>query len=331
MRRETGRERLSLFFVSRPQKRGRDGPEKKGRVKSMSLKSCVLAFLAAALLAQTACAAPAKAKNSDRQVILITAFGTSVPSARKAIDNLVAAAAKAYPDAEVRLAFTSNIIRRKLAREGKKNVPPTPVMALAALNDERYQKVCVMPTHIIPGAEYDEIAGVVDAWHALKGKYAIKDLRLGKTFLSSVENCDEMAEILVKRFAKTPADTAVVLMGHGTPHHIANAMYSQLQVSLNKAAENRFFIGTVENTPLIEDVAAALKKSGYKKVLLSPLMIVAGDHALNDMAGKDDPESWYSILTREGFAVSTRVEGLGEDAGIAAAFVAHLGEALQKR
>jgi len=296
----------------------------------MSYKSVLIALLAAStVFASCACAAPKKKEAADKQAILITAFGTSMPSARKAIDNLVNAAKKAFPGADVRLAFTSNIIRRKLTREGKKNVPPTPVQALAALNDEGFKNVCVMPTHIIPGAEYDEIKNVVDAWKTLTGKYSFKDLRLGKTFLSSVDACDEMADILIKRFAKVPADTAVVLMGHGTPHHIANAMYSQLQVALDKKADGRFFIGTVENTPLIEDVVVALKKAGLKKTLLSPLMIVAGDHANNDMADKDDPESWYSILKKEGFAVETMIKGLGEDAGIAAAFVEHLKAALK--
>ncbi len=296
----------------------------------MSYKSVLIALLAAStVFASCACAAPKKKEAADKQAILITAFGTSMPSARKAIDNLVNAAKKAFPGTDVRLAFTSNIIRRKLTREGKKNVPPTPVQALAALNDEGFKNVCVMPTHIIPGAEYDEIKNVVDAWKTLTGKYGFKDLRLGKTFLSSVDACDEMADILIKRFAKVPADTAVVLMGHGTPHHIANAMYSQLQVALDKKADGRFFIGTVENTPLIEDVVVALKKAGLKKTLLSPLMIVAGDHANNDMADKDDPESWYSILKKEGFAVETMIKGLGEDAGIAAAFVEHLKAALK--
>ena len=296
----------------------------------MSYKSALIALLAAStVFASCACAAPKKKEAADKQAILITAFGTSMPSARKAIDTLVDAAKKAFPGADVRLAFTSNIIRRKLTREGKKNVPPTPVQALAALNDEGFKKVCVMPTHIIPGAEYDEIKNVVEAWSSIKGKYGIKDLRLGKTFLSSVDACDEMADILIKRFAKVPAGTAVVLMGHGTPHHIANAMYSQLQVALDKKADGRFFIGTVENTPLIEDVVVALKKAGLKKALLSPLMIVAGDHANNDMADKDDPESWYSILKKEGFAVETMIKGLGEDPGIAAAFVAHLKDALK--
>lgn len=284
--------------------------------------------LAAVAFSGIACAK--EGKKEKKQAILITSFGTSMPSARKAIDNLVNAAKKAFPGTEVRLAFTSNIIRRKLTREGKKDVPPTPVMALAQLNDEGFSKVGVMPTHIIPGAEFDEIKNVVEAWGELKGKYGIKDLRLGKTFLASMESCDEMAAILVKRFEKlADKDTAVVLMGHGSEHHIANAMYSQLQFALNKVVDGRFFIGTVENTPLIEDVVAALKKAGCKKVLVSPLMIVAGDHANNDMADKDDPESWYSILKKEGFAVETYIKGLGEDKGVTAAFVEHLKEMMK--
>ncbi len=291
----------------------------------MTFKSLIFAVLVSAAFSGAAFAAHQK---EDKQAILIASFGTSMPEARKAIDNLVESAKKAFPDAEVRLSFTSNIIRRKLKREGEQNVPPTPVEALAFLNDEGFAKVCVMPTHIIPGAEYDDVKGVVDAFRSIRGKYGFADLRLGKPFLSSVAACDEMAEILVKRFEKTPADTAVVLMGHGTPHHIANAMYSQLQVSLNKAAENRFFIGTVENTPLIEDVIAGLKKGGHSKVLISPLMEVAGDHANNDLAGEDDPESWLNLLKAGGFAVETRIEGLGEDPDIAAAFVEHLKDAL---
>ena len=170
--------------------------------------------------------------------------------------------------------------------------------------------------------------GVVKAFSSLKGKYGFKKLTLGKAALNSVEACDEVADILVRRFAKVPADEAIVLMGHGTPHHIANAMYCQLQVALNKKADGRFFIGTVENTPLIEDVIAGLKKAGYKKALLSPLMVVAGDHAQNDLAGKDDPESWLNLIKKEGIAVDTYLYGLGEDKNFAAYFVNNLKAAM---
>ena len=295
----------------------------------MTFKSVLLALtVTAAAFTGTACAAPHE-KKADRQAILIASFGTSVPAGRVAIDNLVEETKKAFPGTEVRLAFTSNIIRRKLAREGRKDVPPTPVQALADLNDEGYSRVCVVSTHIIPGAEYDEVKNVVEAFRTIRGKYSFRELRLSNASLYSVEACDEVADILIKRFAKIPADTAVVLMGHGTPHHMANAMYCQLQVALNKKADGRFFIGTVENTPKIEDVIAALKKSGLKKTVISPLMIVAGDHAHNDLAGADDPESWLNLLKKEGFSVETYLHGLGEDSNFAAYFVKNIRAALK--
>ena len=296
------------------------------------LKSFVFASLIATLaLSGAAFAEPAQDKKPPKPAILVTSFGTSMAEARPAIDNLVASIKEAFPEAEVRLAFSSNIIRRKLAREGAADVPPTPVQALADLNDEGFKEVLVMPTHIIPGAEYDDIAGVVRAFRGIKGKYGFKSIRLGKAFLSSVEACDEMADILIKRFESVPAGTGIVLMGHGTPEHIANAMYSQLQIALNKKADDRFFIGTVENTPLIEDVVAGLKKAGVKKVVISPLMEVAGDHANNDLAGEDDPESWLNVLKGEGFEVETYIYGLGADPNIAAAFVEHAKAALAPR
>ncbi len=294
----------------------------------MSTKGFILALILT--VSFTPCAfAKSQKKKEEPQAILVSSFGTSMESARAEIDNLVNSVKEAFPNAEVRLSFSSNIIRRKLAKEGEKNVPPSPSIALAQLNDEGFKKVCVMPTHIIPGAEYDDVKGVVDAFRTIKGKYGFADLRMGKPFLSSVAACDEFAKALVKRFENVPSGTAVVLMGHGTPHHFANAMYCQLQVSLDKLAENRFFIGTVENTPLIEDVISSLKKCGCKKVLISPLMEVAGDHANNDLAGEDDPESWLNLLKAEGFSVKTRIEGLGSDPTFAALFIEHLKSALK--
>ncbi len=284
--------------------------------------------LTAAVFTGTSFATPAK---GEKKGILIASFGTSMPEAKKAIDNLVEAAKKAFPETEVRVAYTSNIIRRKIAREQKVFIP-TPLEALARMNDEGFSHVCVMPMHIIPGAEYDEIRSVAEAMASIKGKYGFKEVRVGQPFLSSVPACDRMAEILVKRFEKQLADkdTAVVLMGHGTPHHIANALYSQLQLSLNKAAEGRFFLGTVEAAPLIEDVIGALKKSPYRKLVISPLMIVAGDHANNDLADKEDPESWYSLLKAAGYSdITPYLVGLGEDPEMAKTFVDHLKEAMK--
>ena len=199
--------------------------------------------------------------QADKAGILVVSFGTSMPKARRAIDNLVNAAKTAFPDTEVRLAFTSNIIRRKIARE-RNEIVPTPVEALARMNDEGFTHVYVMPTHIIPGEEYDEIANVVDAFRSLKGKYGFKVLALGKPYLNSTADCARMARVLTARFAAQLRNkgTGIVLMGHGTPDHFANALYSLLQTSLDKEAYGRFFVGTVEATPEIGDVIARLRR-----------------------------------------------------------------------
>lgn len=276
---------------------------------------------------------PSVSSAKDKSAILIVSFGTSMPEARRAIDNLVNSAKKNFPECEVRLAFTSNIIRRKLAREFNE-VISNPVEALAKLNDEGFEDVYIMPTHIIPGEEYDEIKNVYSAFKVLKGKYGFDDLELGTPFMNSSENCARMAEILIERF-KTQLedkDTGIILMGHGTPKHFANALYSLLQVELDRKLYGRFFVGTVEAAPEIEDVISNLKRHAeIKKLVLSPLMIVAGDHANNDLAGEDDEESWLNVLKASGYKnISTYLVGLGEDANIAKDFVKKIHDLMER-
>lgn len=268
--------------------------------------------------------ADGKDKDKEKSAILVVSFGTSMPEARKAIDNLVNSAKKNFPECEVRLAFTSNIIRRKIARESNENIP-NPVQALAALNDEGFKNVYVMPTHIIPGEEYDELCNVVDAFDSLDGKYGFDDLELGYPFMNGTKDCTRMADILIERFKNQlkDKDTGIILMGHGTPEHFANALYSQLQLMLDSKAYGKFFVGTVEASPELDDVIAKLKRHPeIKKLVLSPLMIVAGDHANNDLAGEDDSESWLNVLKSNGYTnITTYLVGLGEDENIAKDFV----------
>ncbi len=272
--------------------------------------------------------------NAKENAILIVSFGTSMPEARKAIDNLYNAAVKEFPEYDVQLAFTSNIIRRKIAREQNLNVL-NPVQALADFNDKGFKNVYVMPTHIIPGEEYDEIKNVVDAFKLLKGKYGFEKLVLAKPFLNNYDDCKDMAEILIKRFDKylqNSPDTAIILMGHGTPEHIANALYSLLQFELNKRMPGKFFIGTVEAAPMIDDVVASLKNNPeIKNLVISPFMIVAGDHANNDLAGTDDEESWLNILKSNGYEnITPYLSGLGEDENITANFITRLKKIVEK-
>lgn len=288
--------------------------------------------LVIALVAVASAAFAHGAAKADKAGILVVSFGTSMPQARRAIDNLVNAAKNNFPETEVRLAFTSNIIRNKLASE-RGEIIDTPVQALAKMNDEGFTHVYVMPTHIIPGTEYDEIKNVVDAFNSLKGKYGFKKLALGAPYLNSSEDCATMAKILFARFAQQlkNKDTGIVLMGHGTPEHIANALYSLLQVELDKISYGRFFVGTVEATPKIEDVLAKLRRNkGIKKLVISPFMIVAGDHANNDLAGADDDESWLNILKTAGYkSITPYLVGMGEDVAIARGFVEKIKEIMK--
>lgn len=262
--------------------------------------------------------------DDNKTAILIVSFGTSMPEARKAIDNLVNITRDAFPEIEVRLAFTSNIIRRKILSEDGEAIA-NPVEVLAWLNDEGFKKVYVMPTHMIPGEEYDEIAEVVFAFNMLSGKYGFEELELGRPFLDGVDDCSGMADVLLERFKTQLEDeeTAIILMGHGTPEHFANAMYLQLQLALDTKAYGKFFVGTVEAAPTIDDVTARLSRHPeIKKLVLSPLMIVAGDHAHNDLAGEDDEDSWLNILKRNGYEdISMYLVGLGEDENVARQFV----------
>lgn len=279
----------------------------------------IFAALTLVMLLMTPAMSSAHESHDKKSAMLVVSFGTSVPEARKAIDNIVSTVKKEFPSVDVRLAFTSNIIRRKIQRENGEFIP-TPSQALAQLNDEGYSYVTVIPTHMIPGEEYDEVLDVASAFAGIDGKFGFEEITVCSPFLDGVGGCNVMADILMKRFAEQLKDesTGIILMGHGTPEHPANAQYLQLQLALNQKAYGRFFVGTVEAAPEISDVVADLKRHPeIKKLVLSPLMIVAGDHAHNDLAGEDDPESWINILKKEGYKdMSTYLVGMGEDANL---------------
>lgn len=296
------------------------------------MKSIILAFVIITFLVTGSAYASTTDDTANKKGILVVSFGTSMPEAKKAIDNLVESTRKAFPDTEVRIAYTSNIIRRKIMKEQNINIL-TPASALALMNEEGFTHVYVMPTHIIPGEEFDDIKNLTVGLASVKGKYGFKELKIGNPYLSSIEDCDVMSDILLKRFAKDIADkkTVVVLMGHGTPKHIANAMYCQLQLALDRKIPGHFIVGTVEGAPTIDDVITRLKHNkNVRKLVLSPLMIVAGDHANNDLADSEDPESWYSILKTIGYKdIKTFLVGLGEDETMARIYVSKIKEMMR--
>lgn len=253
-----------------------------------------------------------------KQALVITNFGTSVPSAQRNIAAVEEALARLMPDADIYSALTSPTIRRKLKNRGQQVFSLEETLDMVATKG--YDLVIVQPTHFLYGLEYDKIKAAVDAY---SGKF--EKLVLGKPLVADTEDLLAVAGFLKEEFP--PCDEALVLMGHGT-EHFANMVYPAFQTVLRLTDYPGAYVGTVEGWPGIEDVIRQLKADGKQKVLLAPLMLVAGDHACNDMAG-DEPDSWKSLLEAEGFTVRCHMEGMGNLPQIQNLYSAHLRDLLE--
>ena len=277
--------------------------------------------------------APVKEKE-----LLVVSFGTSFNDSRVAtIGAVEKALAKAFPDYAARRAFTAQIIINHIAaRDGEQidNVAQAMDKAVAA----GVKEMIVQPTHLMSGAEYDELKKEID-------KYADKlDIKYAKPLLDSDADKELVAKEVVAAAAKDAGyadteaaiadkDTAFVFMGHGTAHE-AKATYTYMQQTMTKLGFKNCFIGTVEGEPEETEVHEILKKvqnGGFKKVVLRPLMVVAGDHANNDMAGDED-DSWKSIFAAALGAenVKCQIKGLGEIEAVQALYVAHTSAVIEE-
>lgn len=252
-----------------------------------------------------------------KKALLCVSFGTSYPETLcKTIGAIEQTLAQAFPDYEVRRAFTSSIIRKYADRDGIRidDVPG----ALRRLISEGVREVILQPTHMIPGFEYEKAASA-----AAQFADQFDRICLGAPLLASEQDYDCLAAIISELAAPAAAEGAVtVYMGHGTEHD-ANAVYA----AIARRVAPGCFIGTVEAKPDLNDVLEAVRAGGMKKVVLRPMMIVAGDHATNDMAG-DDADSWKSVFAREGFQVSCVREGLGQIPAVQQMFVSHARQAV---
>lgn len=282
------------------------------------------------------------ARNQDEigdNEILVVSFGTSFNDSRVAdIKGIEDAIAEAYPDWSVRRAFTAQIIINHVqARDGEciDNVE----QALDRAVDNGVKNLIVQPTHLMHGAEYDELMDTVNAYEDKFESVKVAEPLLGEVGDdATVVNDDKkaVAEALTAEAVKDAgydsveaadeAGVAFVFMGHGTSH-AAKVTYSQMQTQMKDLGYNNVFIGTVEGEPeetSCEAVIEAVKEAGYKNVVLRPLMVVAGDHANNDMAGSDD-DSWLSMFEASGAfdSVDTQIKGLGEIDAIQQLYVAH--------
>jgi len=196
------------------------------------------------------------------------------------------------------------------------------------------ETLVIQPTHLMHGAEYDELNEALDKYKDKFKAVVVAEPLLGEVGSdATVINADKEAVAkAVVSAAAVPEDTALVLMGHGTSH-TAKVTYSQMQAQMNALGYKNVFVGTVEGEPeetSCENVIAAVKAAGYKKVVLRPLMVVAGDHANNDMADPEDPESWISQFTAaQAFdSIDTQIEGLGRLADVEAIYVQHTQDAI---
>jgi sirohydrochlorin cobaltochelatase len=247
--------------------------------------------------------------------ILLVAFGSSMPEGEAAITAVSDAVKSAYPNTEVRIAYTSRIIMRKVARERNKTIDE-PAIALAKMAYEGFTDVVVLSTHIIPGEEYDDLSAVVDGYRQIglnAPKAGFRYIALSRPLLSNQLDFGRLAGALTDTYSEQGKNGAVVFVGHGT-HHFADAAYSALQMALWRKTPN-FYIGTIEGVPSYDDVLARLKAAKLKTVYLAPAMLVAGDHAHNDIAG-DEPDSWKSMFTAEGYKVVPVLSGLGQNSAV---------------
>ena len=277
---------------------------------------------------------PLNADEIGENELLVVSFGTSFNDSRaKDIGGIEKALQAAYPDWAVRRAFTAQIIINHVqARDEEKIDNVAQALDRAVANGVK--KLVVQPTHLMHGAEYDELCGVLEGYADKFEKVVVAEPLLGEVGAdATVINADKeaVAKAVVAE-ANVPEDTALVLMGHGTSH-TANVTYNQMQAQMDQLGYKNVFIGTVEGEP--EDTACdvvigKVKDAGFTKVVLRPLMVVAGDHANNDMADPEDEESWLSQFTASGAfeSIECQIEGLGRIADVQALYVAHTADAI---
>lgn len=260
--------------------------------------------------------------------ILLAAFGSLEPQARATYENIKTFYEREFPDSEVRIAFTSGFIRRRLKNEGIFN--PSPLSALAELQDQGFSDVVVQPLQVVPGREFHEIASMVQGLREIRGRFSFRGLVLGMPMLTSLDDCKSVSEAMRPIFEKAGPEygeiDATVLVGHGTGHP-ADSLYSMMAAILERDYGN-VFLGTLEGYPGIEEILLLLKRSKVEEVRLIPFLLVAGGHVQMDIVG-EDRGSWRSILEHEGFKIEIRPKGIGDEEGILRIFSEHTNKAIK--
>lgn len=259
-----------------------------------------------------------------KPVILVTSFGTSFPDSRHiTIGAIESDIREAFADYDVRRAFTAQIIIDHIEEDTGRHIDNFEE-AMDKIVADGVKQVIVQPTHLMDGFEYNDIKD------SLEGTYAssLDAYALGAPLLASDDDKKAVAEAIKAAMEKYEDDeTAICLMGHGTEAD-SNAIYGVMQEQFANLGYDNYFVATVEAAPTFEDVVDAVTEAGYKKAVLRPMMVVAGDHANNDMADEDDSESFAALLKAAGLEVTSVIEGLGQLNAIQEIYVQHVQDAI---
>lgn len=257
----------------------------------------------------------------NEQALLIISFGTShEETRRRTIGAVEQHLAGEFPEYPVAVAYTSPTIRRILAARGQQI--PSPQEAMAQLAAQGVRRLLVQPTHLICGEEFHSLGQII-----AQQAHLFEQVQVGVPLLYDPADYAAVAQCLAARLP-TERDEALVLLGHGTAHPM-NAAYPAMGEMFASLGHSHVFVGTVEGWPTCEQVLERVRRAGYQRVALAPLMLVAGDHARNDMAGEDE-DSWKSIFEAAGFAVRCLLQGLGEFPEIQQLYAQHAKQALAR-
>lgn len=265
---------------------------------------------------------------NTKKAIIVTSFGTSYNETRqKTLDRIEGDIAKNFPDWDVRRAYTSKMVIKKLAnRDGM--IVDYIDKAIERLIDEGYTDVIVQPTLIMNGIEYEDIVRISKGY-----RDSFNMLSVGAPLLSDEEDFDEMTQIITEDIradanSLSGSEPLLVLMGHGTEHY-ANGAFPELYLKLQLGGHRDVAVTTVEGFPRFEDLGKMIEGHDGKDAVVAPLMIVAGDHVLNDMAG-DSPESLKSLMEGMGYTTKPLIKGLAEYGSVRRMFIRHVEEAMKK-
>lgn len=245
-----------------------------------------------------------------KQAVVVVSFGTSVPEAMSAIERIEQAVANRCGQ-QVYRAFTSRFIRKKLLQRDGIHIPD-PISLFSQLVGQGFDEIACICTHVIPGIEYERLCAEAAAF---------PQVHIAKPLLWEQNDYLSCIHAVMSSIPPLEPDEALVLMGHGTVH-FANAAYCQLEHIFHTEGYTHVYVGTVEGYPTLDNIMSQLQAAAIRRVILMPFMIVAGDHARNDLSGPG-PDSWKSRLESSGFRTRTICRGLGELSAIAQHLASH--------